>query len=281
MEGAKNLSAWVDSILPPLQVLSECKALAETDGNVREVDIGHTESGHPLKAYEFGQGQSHVLLYGFPDPGEAVGGGTTILSLLRGLVEGNAFLQSLDVTWHFIPCLNLDDQPDGGKTLTKVFRDPNIREVDWCVSNPRAETRALLEYVDSVSPVFSFPLHDEYHSGESIPVYSIVSESLAPALCENIRTCLNSFGFQLNEENPHETMGTAFELAPDLVGEEYINSTFSLMAQHGFVAVCEISQQEGVAPSTLVAAQIAVGIIFLDAALKKQAINVEMDTEGK
>ncbi|MBU8902024.1 MAG: hypothetical protein KOO69_04740, partial [Victivallales bacterium] len=195
VDAAKSLSSQVAAILPPLEVLRKCSALADAKEAIRETEIGRTESGHCLKAYEFGHGNTHVLLYGFPDPGEAVGG-TSIFSLLRGLTDGNELLDSLDVTWHFLPCLNLDDQPNEGKTLGNVFRDPNIREVDWCVSNPRAETSALLNYVDSVSPAFVFPLHDEYHSSESIPVYVIVSECVTPVVSQRVRTCIQSLDLQ-------------------------------------------------------------------------------------
>jgi len=269
-----DLSSQVEAILPPLQVLRECRSLAKAHENVREVEIGHTESGRPLRAYEFGQGQDHVLLYGFPDPGEAVGG-TTILSLLHGLVNGNKHLLSLDFTWHLIPCLNLDDQPDGGRTLSAVFRDPSIREVDWCVSNPRSETKALLDYAGSISPAFTFPLHDEYHSGESIPLYVIVSECLDSAISERVRTCVKSFGLLLEEKNPHKVMGSAFSVASELVGAEYSNSTFSIMENYGLVALCEVSQQEGISASALVATQISLGLIMIDAVLKKQAMSIE------
>lgn len=265
---AKSLSSQVDTILPPLQVLHECHELAEAHEDVLEVEIGHTESGHPLKAYEFGRGRTHVLLYGFPDPGEAVGG-TTILALLRGLVNGNKHLRSLDLTWHLIPCLNRDDQPDGGRTLSTVFRDPNIREVDWCVSNPRAETKALLDYAELVSPAFTFPLHDEYHSGEAIPLYVIVSECLDPAVSERIRSCVQSFGLLLEEKTSHQVMGSAFSVASELIGAEYSNSTFSLMEKYGLVAVCEVSQQEGISASALVATQISLGLIMIAAVLQK------------
>ncbi len=271
---AKSLSSRVDTILPPLQVLRECHVLAGAHEDIHEVEIGHTESGHPLKAYEFGTGRTHVLLYGFPDPGEAVGG-TTILSLLHGLVSGNKHLLSLDVTWHFIPCLNLDDQPDGGRTLSPVFRDRSVREVDWCVSNPRSETKALLDYAGKISPAFTFPLHDEYHSGEAIPLYVVVSECLDPAISERIRTCMHPFGLLLKEKDPHRVMGTAFNVLSDLVGNEYSNSTFSILNEYGLVAVCEVSQQEGISNSALVATQISLGLVMIDAALQKQAMSIE------
>jgi hypothetical protein len=265
---SRNLTSEVNEILPPRQVLQECHVLSEMHDDLAEVQIGHTEAGNSINAYEFGNGPKHILLYGFPDPGESVGG-TTIVSLLKGLVNDNAYLLSLDATWHCIPCLNLDDQPDGGKRLVTVFREPDIGEVDWCLSNPRSETRALLDYAERISPAFTFPLHDEYHSGESIPLYIIVSEVLDSILCERVRMCMQSYGMALDENQSHETMGPAFGLLTEMTGDEYANSTFSIMSTYGLVAGCEISQQETLSPSTLVAAQITFGLIMIDAILKK------------
>ncbi len=276
LEIAESLSSEVTAILPPLQVLRDCEAIRKTNADVRELTIGHTESGHALKAYEFGQGQNHVLFYGFPDPGEAVGG-TTILCLLRGLTESKEMLCLFDTTWHFIPCLNLDDQPDGGRSLSTVMRDPNIREVEWCVSNPRSETQALLDYVNTISPIFTFPLHDEYHSGETIPLTVLVSECLDFDVCERIRTCVRYFGLLLEQKNPHETMGTTFRVASEFAGTEYSNATWSLIETHGLVTACEVSQQEGISAHTLVATQISIGLTLLNAVLYTRTKNTEQD----
>jgi len=263
---AKVLSSEVKEILPPIDVIRECALLAQKNKNIREINIGHTEQGHPIKAYEFGNGKSHVLFYGFPDPGEAIGG-TTILSLLRALSKSNEFLSSLDITWHFIPCLNLDDQPNEGKALSNVFRDPNIREVDWCVSNPRSETTALLNYAKTISPLLTLTLHDEYHSGQSMPVYVITTKETKPDTAEQIRTCLKSFGFKLSNKYHNKTMGEGFATLSNLTGEDYNNSTFKELTKYGLVAGSELSQQEGIIPSVLVAAQIAISLILIDSVL--------------
>ncbi|MDD5455187.1 MAG: hypothetical protein PHW62_06810 [Candidatus Ratteibacteria bacterium] len=269
---SKVLSSEVNKILPPVDVIRECALLAQTNKNIREINIGHTEKGHPIKAYEFGNGKSPVLFYGFPDPGEAIGG-TTILSLLRALSEGNKFLSSLDITWHFIPCLNFDDQPNEGKILSNVFRDPNIREVDWCVSNPRSETTALLNYAKTISPLLTLTLHDEYHSGASMPVYVIPTREIQPDTAEQIRACLKSFGFKFNSKYHHKTMGEGFETLANIIvtwgvdKEDYNNSTFKQLTKYGLVAGSELSQQEGITPSVLVAAQIAISLILINSVL--------------
>jgi len=274
---ANCLSSWVTDILAPIEVLRECNALAAKNEAVREVRIGQTESGHCLKAYEFGCGQPHTLFYGFPDPGEAVGG-TTILALLRGLTEKNKFLGSLKIGWHFIPCLNLDDQPDGGASLTSIFRNPNIREVDWCTDNPRSETTALLGYAESIRPTFTYSLHDEYHSGESIPVCMGVSEPLERSVCQRARTCLSTFGLQI-KKNPHETMGDAFTVMTQF-GDDYLKSTFLRLARYGLVGTCEVSQQKGLSPSKLVSAQIAIGMVLLDVTMKNRTKSIKQGVEG-
>ncbi len=186
--------------------------------------------------------------------------------MLNGLVAGDACLTALDITWHFIPCLNLDDQPHGGRTLAEVSRDPEKREIDWCVSDPRPETAALLDYAESVRPVFSFPLHDEYHSRESIPAYFPVSELMPLQTCDELRGALRVFGLSVAAADPHPAMGNGF-FEMSAMGDEYSNSTFSVLAQYGLVFVCEVSQQEDVTAPDLVGAQMAAGLIAMDSIL--------------
>lgn len=198
---------------------------------------------------------------GSQNPGEAVGG-TLILALLRGLIGKDAYLTALDITWNFIPCLNFDDQPGTGLVLEEVFRDPQKREVDWCLNNPRSETTALVEYAKVVQPVFTFPLHDEFHSGESIPVYIGVSEILSLNTCDSLRDTIRAFGLSVQAEDPHPEMGQGF-FKMGAIGEEYFNSTFSVLAKYGLVLICEVSQED-VKVSNLVGAQLATGLIALN-----------------
>jgi len=263
VETSRQLVAHVDVILPPVAVPEECRRLGASS-SLRRREIGKTEAGRPIEAYAFGGGDNNALFYGFPDPGEAVGG-TVILALLHGLMGGDAYLTALDITWHFIPCLNFDDQPRNGRVLQEVFRDPQKREVDWCLSNPRSETTALLAYAKSVRPIFTSPLHDEYHSGESIPAYFGVSEVLSLNTCDYLRETLRGFGLSVQAADPHSEMGQGFA-AMSRFGDEYYNSTFSVLAQYGLVLICEVSQED-VEVSNLVGAQLAAGLIALNLVL--------------
>lgn len=267
IEAAKSLSSWVTEILPPLAVLSECDSIARKNANVHKTELAITESGHSIDAYKFGNGKRHIFLYGFPDPGEAVGG-MTILSLLRGLLRDNSDLVSLNLTWHFIPCLNFDDQPNEGIKLEHIFRNPKIREVDWCVDNPRIETTAILNYAETLRPVFIYPLHDEYHSGEATPAYMMVSEPIDSNLCQIARNCLKTLGFHIKKSYPHPKMGEAFDTMTRY--QNYSNSTFSRFEKYGLVGMCEVSQQPKISTWQLVAAQLSIGMIFLQAALEKE-----------
>ncbi len=269
---AKSLSSWVTEILPPLAAICECDSLARYNNSIRKIEIGNTEIGHAIDAYEFGNGKKHVLLYAFPSPGEAVGG-MTILSLLRGLSQYNQYLDSLNLTWHFITCLNFDDQPNEGIKLERVVRNPQIHEVDWCVNNPRTETTAILKYAESLHPIFTYSLHDEYYSGEAIPVYMMVSEPIDPNLCQISRNCLKTFGFHIKKAYPHPKMREAFDTMTRF--RDYPNSTLLKFSRYGLVGSCYVSQQNGISPWQLVAAQLSVGMIFLRAVLEKDSLKTQ------
>jgi len=256
MQVAGDLTSWVEDILPPVAVLERCRRFAEGDSRLDRLVIGRSQQNVDIEAYRFGTSARHVLLYAFPDPGEAVGG-TTILSLIKGLLEGHAFLSSLDVTWHFIPCLNFDDQPEKGQVLASVFRTPSAREVDWCVDNPRPETRALLEYARAIRPIFTYPLHDEFHCGESVPLYFVTAGTLPSALLRSLVSVAAAFGFAVAQEGCEpKVIDMAF--TPD-----FPKSTFSHLARHGLVLMGEVSQQRGIPSCNLVSAQLAFGLIAL------------------
>ncbi len=250
----------VDKILPPCDVLSQFAEIEKSNDNVVCQLIGHSENGNPIPAYSWGQQQRNVLFYGFPDPGEAVGG-TAMLSLLQALCAGDEFLSSMNVSWHFIPVLNPDDQPDGGHSLHAVMRDPAKRDVDWCVNDPRSETTALIELINTTKPIASFPLHDDWHSRESIPPYIVTSRTLPLSLCEQFRANLAEFGIAMADEPDHAQMGPGFihmKSSPD-----YPNSTFAIMERFGPSVVCELSLLEGIAERHLVAAQLAIAMLTL------------------
>jgi hypothetical protein len=144
VDAVRGLTSHIERILPPVEVIQVCQKMAASHPFVRSVLIGETENGKPIRAYEIGKSKNTVLMYGFPDPGEAVGG-TAIVCLLRAIIESSPFIKTFDAAWRFIPCLNLDNQPDEGRTIRPVMKSEYGKEVDWCIQNPRPETTALLE----------------------------------------------------------------------------------------------------------------------------------------
>ena len=66
----------------------------------------------------------------------------------------------------------------------------------------------------------------------------------------------------LPEPPPYHTSGSEGKL---MTIKPIIATILSIVI---LVAGCEVSQQEGIQPATLVAAQIAVGMVFFEAALK-------------
>jgi hypothetical protein len=258
--GLRRVTRTFDAILPPGDLLAACRALEGEDARCEREVIGRTESGREIEAYVRGEGHE-VLLYGFPDPGEAVGG-TGILAMMRALWNDDPLLRQFAVRWRFIPCLNFDDQPEEGRVLVPVSRSEGVREVDWCLDAPRAETRALLEQADAHRPVFTFALHDEYHSGEPVPSYVGVTRPLPADACEAVRACLASFGLEVDGSIRHDGMGEGF-FRMGATGPDFANSTFSVFGACGQVLVCEVAKAPEVPPADLVAAQLGVGLIAL------------------
>ncbi len=260
---ARDLTAGIDRILTPREVLAAFRAIAtDHPGLTRDV-LGHDERGEPIEAYRWGTSPRATLWYGFPDPGEAVGA-TGLLALLRGLVAGDPRLTALGLTWHLLPCLNLVDQPANGEALGLVMKT-DAQEVDWCVHAPRPETTALLGLARAVRPVASFPLHDEFHCGEPLPVYAMVSAPLPDATCEAVRLALRAFGYAIDVDTADPAMGPGFALmgqAPD-----YGNSTFAVMAEHGLVFICEVSQAADLTAAEMAGAQLAANLVVLQRTL--------------
>jgi len=257
----KNILNYVKEILPPEKLLKECHRLSEKSDFLSHSVIGFSQKNHPIDLFTFGKERPVALLYGFPDPGEAVGG-TSILALIKNLVSGNSPFSSWKVKWLFIPCLNSDDQPLEGKKLKPVMRNPKIKEVDWCLNNPRPETKALVKLAREYKPIFSFPLHDEYHSKKEILPYVITSKELDKQLCDQIRTCFRHFNTSLNPSHKHPKMGKGFIEMKST--KNYKNSTFSILNKFGTVIICEVSQLKNLTPAKLVGFQLSVGMTVLN-----------------
>lgn len=243
MQLARDLTRDIAAIATPREGIAAFRALP----GLRHEVLGHDANGEPIDGYTFGDGPGSTLWYGFPDPGEAVGA-TGLLALARALVAGEPRLAALGLTWWFIPCLNLLDQPDGGHSLA-VCQKTAAQEVDWCLSDPRPETTALLGLAARARARTVFPLHDEYHCGEPIPGYAVSSAPLGAALEAAVVAAVG--------DHPWE----GFMDMPDV--PDYANSTFSVMARDGLVFICEVSRQPHLAPRDLVAAQLGACLAVL------------------
>lgn len=250
----KQLLGGLDRLLPPVELEAAFALLASEHQELQSQVLGTSGKGHPIRLYRWGHGPVPVLWYGYPDPGESVGG-TGIYALVRGLLQGLDWLTALPLSWYFIPCLNFDDQPDAGRSLGKVMKTP-AEEVDWCLHRPRPETTALAELLQSVKPALTFPLHDEYHCHEALPVYFPVQPALPALLCEQLRTYTAAYGFDLDSGHTHRTMGAGFfEMAE--IGAEFSRSTFCLAAEFGQVFIVEPCWQPKQAPLKPAAFQLA------------------------
>lgn len=253
-QDSEKITDWIKEILPPVTVLEECRNLSQNHPQLFRNIMGYDQSSHPIEVYEFGEGDKTILVDGFPDPGEAIGG-TTILAMLKDLVSDNSILKKLNLKWVFIPCLNFEDQPENGKKLTKVMKT-KTQEVDWCLDKPREETKVLVNLAEKYQPVLSFPLHDEFHCDESVPPYFGVSPRIDKKLSENLRNMVKGYGLELDSSYNDSEMGAGFFEMSE-IAEDYNNSTFSVLAKYGKVIICELSDFTGLSEQKLCEIQLS------------------------
>jgi hypothetical protein len=258
IEIGRTISHYYPKVLPAKQVIFEANQIANGWFDVSE--LGVTQGGHAIQLMSSrGNHDTSVLLYGFADPGEAVGA-TGLLGLMKLIKDGNPFLSSLNVKWNFIPCLNMDDQPNEGKTLEKTMKTDQ-QEVDWLVNDPRPETTALLELSKKLKPDFVFPLHDEWHCHEKIPCYIPTSHVLPPHTCSGLRGILEIFGFEISSDMVDPEMGAGFLNmlnVPDIK-----NSTFYEFSKSGHVFICEVPDLLTGNDQNAIAAQMAAGLFAM------------------
>lgn len=246
------------SILPPVDVLERFEALYKRYPALTRRQWGEDTSGRPLYSYHVEHGEETIFMYAFPDPGEAVGG-TGLLALLRLLLDPESYMASLPYRWVFVPCLNFVDQPDKGRSLRKLMKTAS-QEVDWCVSAPRPETTAVLDIADTYKPIFTFPLHDEYHHRRYVAPYIGLARPIDEDIAMRVRTLFTDHGVELDREYCSEPMGEGFFLMPE-IGEEYLNSTFHHCAHYGQVLVVEIPSQSELPDVILTYLQLVTGLI--------------------
>lgn len=109
-------------------------------------------------------------------------------------------------------------------------------------------------------------MHDEYHSGEEILPYIMVSRELDSKTCVQVRACFKYYDTPLNPSYNHPSMGNGFREMKE-VTHEYKNSTFSVLNDFGIVTICEVSKSKKLQPSDLVGLQLSVGLTILRSTL--------------
>ncbi len=158
--------------------------------------IGESMAGDPIYCLKIGNGSRVILMYGFPHPNEPIG--SMMLDYLsRQLVENEAFRNSFkDVSWYIVKVAD----NDGAKLNEGWFRGPytplnyalnfyrpaSFQQVEWTFpikyktldnNDPIPETRALMNIIEEVKPIFIYSLHNAGFGG----VYNYISDD-APIL---------------------------------------------------------------------------------------------------
>jgi hypothetical protein len=262
---SQKITEWIIEILPPVKLLNECSNLSVENKLLTKKIMGYSRLNNPIEVYEIGSGEKTILIYGYPDPGEAIGG-TTILAIMKRLVLDDKVLSGLNLKWVLIPCLNFADQPDNGKSLAKVMKSKE-QEVDWCLDNPREETKVLLEIAEKYKPGIIIPLHDEFHCEEHIPVYFPVSPKIERELCDKLRQCLNHYGLKIDNSINDTEMGSGFfEMSEK--AKDYSNSTFSVFTRYGTVIIHELSDMKELSRNILCEIQISIILQIISYFLK-------------
>ena len=158
--------------------------------------IGESMAGDPIYCLKIGNGSRAILMYGFPHPNEPIG--SMMLDYLsQQLVENEAFRNTFkDVSWYIIKVAD----NDGAKLNEGWFKGPytalnyalnfyrpaSFQQVEWTFpikyktldnNDPIPETRALMNIIEEVKPIFIYSLHNAGFGG----VYNYISDD-APIL---------------------------------------------------------------------------------------------------
>jgi len=139
---------------------------------------GESQEGRPISVLRIGKGRHNILLYGFPNPEEPLGG-LVIDFLARELASNEDFLRKMDCTWYLIKCID----PDGAKLTegylkgpltpsnfaTNFYRTPNYLtgELNFPfrfggildLNTPTKETNALVKVMNGLEFHFISSLH--------------------------------------------------------------------------------------------------------------------------
>jgi hypothetical protein len=186
--------------------LSSKKLANDFPDTVKTLDIGTSANGELIPCLKIGSGHRNALLFGFPHPDEPIGSMTLeylSLKLARGLAK------EFDFTWYIIKCAD----PDGARMneqwfkgpfsplnyALKFYRPPSYQQIEWTFpirhkrlnwNKPLAETRAIMNLIDSSKPQMMASLHNSVLGGAyfylTSPCCSLYSKFQDMVMSQNI-----------------------------------------------------------------------------------------------
>ncbi|NYI04723.1 M14 family zinc carboxypeptidase [Allostreptomyces psammosilenae] len=180
--------------------------------------VGTSRLGDPLLLASIGNGGRHVLVVGGPHPNEPVGF-RTVLEAARMVASAPELTTGLDLTWHFVPCLD----PDGARLNERwytapltisayhrhFFRPALAHQPEWafpCASGGARfdavlpETRSLMRVIDALRPDVLVSLHNSDFGG----AHFVVSHPV-PGLPEALAGAADRRGIPLETDNADTT----------------------------------------------------------------------------
>ncbi len=191
------------------------KKLADEFDSVDLIEIGKSESGHPIYCLKIGEGKKNILFFGFPHPNEPIGS-LTVEFLSRYLAENKDFTQNTGYTWHMIKAMDVDGAKlnegwfkgefDPVKHSRNFYRPPFHEQIEWSFpieykklkfDTPTQGTKALMKLIDDIKPIFSYSLHNAGFCG----VYFYVSKD-NKLMCEDFIKLVNDEKLPLHKGEP-------------------------------------------------------------------------------
>ncbi|MEU9603208.1 M14 family zinc carboxypeptidase [Streptomyces sp. NPDC048057] len=171
-------------------------------------EVGKSRGGRGVLLASVGKGRKNVLVLGGPHANEPTGF-LTVIHLARLAAKHPDFAEGLDVTWHFVPCMDPDSMVLGegwyGAPRTirnyygNFYRPAFVHQPEWSFpvdggfDRPLPETRALMSVIDDLRPKFVYSLHSADFTGHHFMV-----TSAAPALVSDIEHAMARRGLPVH-----------------------------------------------------------------------------------
>ncbi|MEU5977146.1 M14 family zinc carboxypeptidase [Streptomyces sp. NPDC047315] len=154
-------------------------------------EVGKSRGGRDIFLASVGKGRKNVLVLGGPHANEPTGF-LTVIHLAHLAAKHPEFAEGLDVTWHFVPCMDPDAMRLGegwyGAPRTirnyygRFYRPAFVHQPEWSFpvdggfDRPLPETRALMSIIDDLRPNLVYTLHSADFTGHQFMVTDAVPE---------------------------------------------------------------------------------------------------------